>query len=105
VASADAIAGLRARRDITVEVSALTGQGMDDLQRVIAANLPEPAMRVEVTVPYTRGELVSEAHSRGTVIEEAHGEHGTRLVALVEGGLAARLLAADVAGTPGTTAA
>jgi GTP-binding protein HflX len=105
VASADAIAGLRARRDITVEVSALTGQGMDDLQRVIAANLPEPAMRVDVTVPYTRGELVSEAHSRGTVIEEAHGEHGTRLVALVEGGLAARLLAADVTGTPGTTAA
>ena len=105
VASADAIAGLRARRDITVEVSALTGQGMDDLQRVIAANLPEPAVRVAVTVPYTRGELVSEAHSRGTVLEEAHEADGTRLVALVEGGLAAKLVAADVAGSPGTTAA
>jgi GTP-binding protein HflX len=105
VASADAIAGLRARRDITVEVSALTGKGMEELRRVIAENIPEPAVRVEVTVPYTRGELVSEAHSRGTVLEEAHGGDGTRLVALVEGGLAARLVAADVAGSPGTTAA
>jgi GTP-binding protein HflX len=78
---------------------------MEDLQRIIAENIPEPAVRVDVTVPYTRGELVSEAHSRGTVLDEAHGEDGTRLVALVEGGLAARLVAADVAGSPGTTAA
>ncbi len=105
VASPDAIAGLRARRDITVEVSALTGQGMDDLRRTIAENLPEPAVRVEVTVPYTRGELVSEAHSRGTVLEEGHGEDGTRLVALVEGPLAAKLVAVDVAGAPGISVA
>ena len=105
VASDDALAGLRARRETSVEVSALTGAGIGDLLRVLAENLPEPAVRVDVTVPYTRGELVSEAHSRGTVLEEAHGEDGTRLVALVEGALASRLVAADVTGPRGTSAA
>lgn len=105
VADADALAGLRARRDITVEVSALTGRGMDDLERIVADYLPEPGMRVDVVVPYTRGELVSEAHSHGTVIEEEHGPDGTRLVALVEGALGARLVAADVSGPVGTAVA
>jgi len=105
VASPDAIAGLRARRDITVEVSALTGQGMDDLLRIIAENIPEPAVRVDVVVPYTRGDLVSEAHSRGTVLEEEHLGDGTRLVALVEGALAARLIAADASARAGADSA
>jgi len=103
VAPADALANLRARREPTVEVSALTGAGLDDLLREIGANLPEPAVRVDALVPYTRGDLVSEAHSHGNVISESHEEGGTRLVAMVEGSLAARI--AEASGPPPETSA
>ena len=78
---------------------------MDDLLRIIAENIPEPAVRVDVVVPYTRGDLVSEAHSRGTVLEEEHLGDGTRLVAFVEGALAARLIAADASARAGADSA
>ncbi len=105
VAPPEAIATLRARREPSVEVSALTGAGMDALLAAVGENLPEPAVRVDATVPYTRGELISEAHSRGTVISESHEADGTRIVALVEGALAARIVAASTSPSPETPAA
>ncbi len=102
VASEESLATLRSRREPSVEVSALTGAGFDALLVAIGTHLPEPSVRVEATVPYTRGELVSEAHSRGTVLSETHEADGTRLVALVEGALAARIEAASVASAGGS---
>jgi GTP-binding protein HflX len=93
-APADALARLRARREVTVEVSALTGAGMQELLETIGRELPEPAERVSLTVPYSRGDLLAEAHRSGTVLSELHGEDGTEIVALVEPSLAARLRAA-----------
>ena len=91
VADHETILRLLQHREVTVEVSALTGAGMGDLLATIGRELPEPAERVELTVPYTRGDLVSETHLHGTILEEEHGPDGTRLVALVDAGLAARL--------------
>lgn len=96
IAHPDALLRLRARRDQTVEVSALTGEGIDELIEIIAQALPRPAVKVALTVPYTRGDLVSEAHQRGEVLLARHNDEGTWLEALVDESLAVRLRAAAV---------
>ncbi|WP_084100375.1 GTPase HflX [Demequina sp. NBRC 110051] len=94
IAEPETLLRLRARREPTIEVSALTGEGIDALMDLIARELPRPAVKVDLTVPYTRGDLVSEAHRHGEILSESHEADGTRLVALVDEALAARLQAA-----------
>jgi len=64
-------------------VSARTGDGIANLRNVIAAALPDPAMRIEVLVPFTEGGLVSRVHAEGTVLSEQHTANGTLLQAKV----------------------
>ncbi|QNK83390.1 GTPase HflX [Nakamurella sp. PAMC28650] len=71
-----------------VFVSARTGEGIADLRAVIAAALPDPAMRIEVLVPFDQGALVSRVHAEGTVLTEAHTAEGTLLQAKVYPALA-----------------
>lgn len=68
-----------------VFVSALTGEGIEELRTRIAAALPVPDREVTVTVPYDRGELVAELHERNRVIGTDYVEAGTRLHAFVSG--------------------
>jgi len=91
IADVETLMRLRARRDQTIEVSAMTGAGIPELMDAIAEALPRPSVRVELTVPYTRGDLVSEIHQRGEVIMERHDPEGTWVEALVDESLAARL--------------
>ena len=74
-----------------VFVSARTGEGIDDLRTVIAGALPDPAMRIEVLVPFDRGDLVSRVHAEGTVLTEEHTGSGTLLQAKVYPALAGLL--------------
>jgi len=67
-----------------VVVSAVTGQGVDELVERIMLRLPSVRVRVEGHVPYRRQDLVALAHRRGTVVEEAHTDTGTQLVADVD---------------------
>jgi GTP-binding protein HflX len=97
VAEPETLMRLRARKETTIEVSALTGAGMDELMQLIARELPRPDVKIDVLVPYTRGDLVNEAHLHGEILEETHEPEGTRLVAMVDDGLAARLQAAALA--------
>ncbi|MFW2513560.1 GTPase HflX [Demequina sp. SO4-13] len=97
IADPETLLRLRARPEITIEVSALTGDGMAELRDLIAAELPRPEVRIDIVVPYTRGELIHEAHLHGEVIEESHEPEGTRLIAMVDESLAARLQAASEA--------
>jgi len=71
-----------------VFVSAKTGDGIAALRNVIAGALPEPAMRIEVLVPFSLGGLVSRMHAEGTVLSEEHTGDGTLLVAKVAPDLA-----------------
>ncbi|MGS0686983.1 GTPase HflX [Nakamurella sp. GG22] len=64
-------------------VSARTGAGIDELRRVIAGALPDPAVSLRVLMPFTEGALVSRVHSEGTVLDEEHTAYGTRLHARV----------------------
>ncbi|MCR6711264.1 MAG: GTPase HflX [Demequina sp.] len=91
IAEHDVLMRLRARPEPTIEVSALTGEGLPELLTLIAEKLPRPEVRVDVTLPYTRGDLVAEAHSKGEVVSEHHVADGYELVALVNESLAARI--------------
>ncbi|MGC0251082.1 GTPase HflX [Pseudactinotalea sp. Z1748] len=94
LADAETIAALRTREPGAVAVSARTGAGIGELREHIAAELPRPAVEVDVVVPYERGDLVHRAHVAGEVISTEHTEDGTRLHARVDGALAADLDAA-----------
>lgn len=94
VAESDVIARLLRREPHAVVVSARTGEGMDRLADAIEADLPGAWIDVDVLVAYSRGDLLSRAHSEGEVIAEEHGPDGTRLKARVPPALAGQLAAA-----------
>ena len=90
-ADAETIARLRSREPHSVLVSARTGAGLDELVRMVEAELPHPDVEVDVLVPFDRGDLVSRVHSTGEVLATEHVAEGTRLHARVRGDLAAEL--------------
>jgi GTPase len=83
VADRDTLVGLRRQWGNAVVVSAVTGEGTDDLRERIAAELPLHRRVVEALVPYDRSELVAAAHRDGEVLKEEHRPEGTYLVANV----------------------
>jgi GTP-binding protein HflX len=87
----DDVLALRRALPGAVWVSARTGEGIDELRRLVAERLPHPDVDVEVLVPYGRGDLVARVHRDGEVLAETHGEGGTHLTARVDGALAAAL--------------
>src|SRR3954467_7988581 len=72
-------------------VSALTGEGLDDLQQRIADLLPRPDVDVSLLVPYDRGDVVSRIHEHGEVLSVTHTDKGTRIDARVPQPLAGDL--------------
>ena len=78
-----------------VRVSALTGEGAEELTARITRELPDPRHTVAVHLPYRREDLVARVHREGRVLSIDHDEHGTRLEAEVGAALAAELAAAD----------
>ncbi len=93
VADAELLAGLRRDHQNVVAVSALTGEGMDELVRAIEADLPRPAVEVNVLIGYDRAALVAQVHRDADVIEITHEDTGTRVHAWVDTKLAAELRA------------
>jgi GTP-binding protein HflX len=80
---------LRGLEPSGIFVSARTGEGIDELLARIAELLPAPDVRLELLVPYDRGDVVSSLHLRGSVVSTSYEETGTRVIAMVR--------AADVA--------
>jgi GTPase len=91
LAEPETLARLRVASEHTVAVSARTGAGIEELRELVATLLPRPQEAIDVVVPYTRGDLVSQAHTTGEVLGEEHLEQGTRLCARVDSSLAAAL--------------
>jgi GTP-binding protein HflX len=87
---------LLAREPHAVVVSARTGEGIDELMLAIEADLPRPAERVDVVVPYARGDLLSLVHTQGEIETLDHTADGTHLVARVPEELAHQLVAASL---------
>ncbi|MBN2004224.1 MAG: GTPase HflX [Anaerolineae bacterium] len=63
----------------SVAVSALTRQGIDELLAKIEEVLETEMQRVEVLLPFDRGDLVSMFHERGLIELEEHIAEGTRI--------------------------
>lgn len=67
----------------TVAVSAVTGEGLDQLLRTIEARLNAASVPVEVTVPFTDGETLAWLFRNGEVLAKADAEDGTHLSVLL----------------------
>lgn len=97
IADPDVVARLRSREVHSIVVSTRTGEGIAELQALVADQLPRPGVLVDVVVPYDRGDLVSRVHRDGEIESQEHVAAGTVLRARVDAGLAADLEAASVA--------
>ncbi len=62
-----------------VRVSALQGDGIDDLLHCISENLLLQFVALNVLIPYNRGELVALFHKYGAIEHESYEENGTHL--------------------------
>ena len=82
---------LRGLEPNSLEVSARSGEGVEELLAKIAELIPEPNVRITVLVPYNRGELVSRMHLNSKILSLDYVEEGTRLTAMVRPELAAEL--------------
>ena len=94
LADAVTLMTLRTRLPGAIQVSARTGDGIDELRARIAAMLPRPDAHVDVVIPYSRGDLVSRVHADGEIDTIDYAPDGTRIVARVDAALAAELQAA-----------
>ena len=94
LADAVTLVTLRTRLPGAIQVSARTGDGIDELRARIAAMLPRPDAHVDGVIPYSRGDLVSRVHADGEIDTIDYAPDGTRIVARVDAALAAELQAA-----------
>lgn len=82
---------LRGLEPTAVFASARTGEGVPDVLAAIAKMLPDPAVEIDLLVPYDRGDVVSTLHESGRVLSVDYLEDGTRIRALASPEHAAQL--------------
>ena len=58
----------------SVDVSAVTGEGIDGLLRVLGDRLRSLAVVYELVIPYSRGDVLASVHREGEVVSTADGE-------------------------------
>ena len=85
------LARLRQREPHCVVVSARTGEGVAEALAAVEADLPRPAVEVEVLLPYSRGDLVNRIHESGDVDSVEHTAEGSLVKARVHADLAGEL--------------
>ena len=79
VQSAGRLDHLRKSNPTALFVSAVTGEGIEELvSRIARAAAAQGAYR-DVVIPYQRGDLVTVAHKRCHIVAEAHEADGTHL--------------------------
>jgi GTP-binding protein HflX len=73
-----------------IPISALAGEGLDDLLALVEERLEMQMVWLDVLVPYESGELVDLFHRCGLIEQEAHTGEGTHIVGRVPHMLAGR---------------
>jgi GTPase len=63
----------------SVALSAVTGEGIDDLLRTIGSRLRALMPVVEMVIPFDRGDVLAAAHRAGEVLRESAGESGMHI--------------------------
>src|SRR5205085_690202 len=74
----------------SVTVSALGGEGIEELLTAIGDRLRALAQVVELVVPYERGDVLAAVHREGEVLGESHEDSATRVRARLDAAGAAR---------------
>jgi GTP-binding protein HflX len=83
---------LKQREPRHVVVSARTGEGIPELLKAISESIPRPSVKMELLIPYERGDLISKLHeSDAEILSLDHLEAGTRAAVMVREGLASEL--------------
>ena len=72
-------------------ISARTGFGMATLLKAIETSLPRPRVEIRITIPFSRGDLVSAIHNRGEILSENYSEDGTIIHAMVDSDIKKRI--------------
>jgi GTP-binding protein HflX len=72
-------------------VSAVTGEGIDDLLAAIGDQLRAMTEVYELFVPWARGDILAAAHREGEVLTETTEDDGMRILARFEPASAKRL--------------
>jgi GTPase len=75
----------------SVAVSARSGEGINDLLRVLSDRLRALAKVVELLVPYERGDVLAAVHREGEVVSQTEAEGGLRVRARLDDAAAGRL--------------
>jgi GTP-binding protein HflX len=70
---------LRERHPGSVVLSAVSGEGVDDLLTALADRLRAMFRVVELVVPYGRGDVLAALHRHGEVLSEEHEADATRV--------------------------
>ncbi len=70
-----------------IQISALTGQGVEKLLLTIEENLPEKTFEVELLLPFSKSGLAARLRDEGAVLAEEYVPQGLRLTARVDGRL------------------
>lgn len=85
------VAALVDRHPGSVAVSAVTGEGIDELLEAIGRRLRDRTDVYELFVPWARGDILAAAHREGEVLTETTEDDGMRLMARFEPASASRL--------------
>ena len=64
-------------------ISALTGQGVDDLLSIIGDRLEAETVLLRLSIPYDRGDILAAAHRLGEVLIEKHEDTATVIEARI----------------------
>jgi GTP-binding protein HflX len=108
----EAVRELVAAHRGSVAVSGVTGEGIDDLLRVLSDRIRALSVVVELFIPYDHGEALAMVHREGEVVSTAHEDTGARVRARLGDASVGRLrpyvvatnIHNDVAATPASTA-
>jgi GTP-binding protein HflX len=84
---------LRGLEPNSIAVSARSGEGIVELEQLIASLLPEPNVSVALVIPYNRGDLVSRMHMNSRITKLEYEDDGTHVEAMVSPEFAAELAA------------
>jgi len=79
---------LRLHEKNSIAVSALTGEHIDDLIKMIEEQLPHPQIDIKAVVPYERGDLLARVYREGQVLSRTDTEDGTVVIGRVPQSLA-----------------
>ncbi|MCU1454502.1 MAG: GTP-binding protein [Acidimicrobiales bacterium] len=96
VDASDEVKRLVDRHMGSVGISALTGEGIDDLLLAIGDRLRALTTVTEMLVPWDRGDVLAEVHREGEVLSEAAEDAGMRIRARLDDAATAKLAAWQV---------